>query len=44
MIIGENKGYNVVNAKNIIKLLITYKPIFERMVDSFTEIWLKIYQ
>jgi predicted transcriptional regulator len=41
---GEKKGYYLTNPQNIVRLLVTFKPLFDRMADAFTDLWLDIYR
>jgi len=41
---GERKGLMVNDAKDIVRILIVYRPLFDKMADAFTDLWMEIYR
>jgi predicted transcriptional regulator len=40
----EPKGYFVDDARTVVRLLITYRPLFDKLADAFTDLWVEIYR
>jgi hypothetical protein len=41
---GERKGYHVQDPRNVIRILVTYRPLFDKLADAFTDLWVEIYR
>jgi predicted transcriptional regulator len=41
---GVKKGFVVVDSKTVVRILVTYRPLFDKLADSFTDLWVEIYR
>lgn len=41
---GERKGLVVVEPEDIVRILVVYRPLFDKMSDAFTDLWMEIYR
>ena len=41
---GEQKGYQVQDPRSVVRILVTYRPLFDKLADAFTDLWVEIYR